>query len=52
MPKYSLQNIIITAVLILIVLPAKAQQVNEPKVTNPKWVKPYPAFRIGAIYIM
>lgn len=49
--KCSLQNIVLAAILSLAVLSATAQKVQEPKITNAEWSKPYQPFRIaGNLY--
>lgn len=49
--KCSLQNIVLAAILSLTVLSAAAQKVQEPKITNAEWSKPYQPFRIaGNLY--
>ena len=49
--KYSLQNILLAAVLSLTTLSAIAQKVQQPEITNAEWSKPYQPFRIaGNLY--
>jgi metallo-beta-lactamase class B len=49
--KYSLQNIMLAAVLSLTTLSAIAQKVQQPEITNAEWSKPYQPFRIaGNLY--
>jgi metallo-beta-lactamase class B len=49
--KSSLQNIMLTVILSVIVSVVTAQKVREPKNTNPDWSKPYQPFRIaGNLY--
>jgi len=46
-----LQNFLLLAICSIIFYSVSAQQVNEPKATNPDWIKPYPPFRIaGNLY--
>jgi metallo-beta-lactamase class B len=46
-----LKNIFLSAIFSIAFLLSAAQQVNEPKATNPDWSKSYPPFRIaGNLY--
>ena len=47
----SLQNMVLAIAVVLTALPATAQKVKEPKITNAEWNKPYQPFRIaGNLY--
>src|SRR6478672_10526658 len=46
-----LQNILLLVIFSIMFSSVAAQKVDEPKATNPDWLKPYPAFRIaGNLY--
>jgi len=46
-----LQNVVLLAIFWLMFSSVTAQKVNEPKVTNPDWSKPFPPFGIaGNLY--
>jgi len=48
---HSLKNIALAVAISLLVLPATAQKVKEPKISNTDWAKPYEPFRIaGNLY--
>ena len=49
--SHSLQNILLAAAFSLTAVSVKAQKVQEPKITNEEWNKPYKPFRIaGNLY--
>lgn len=51
MPYRSLQKMLLAALLFTAALPAAAQKVKEPKITNEEWTKAYEPFRIaGNLY--